>query len=383
MHTTEVRVSGCAAVSVAHCGSELCGSIRLSGDARATSALASTPINHERHDIQMTKGCVLIISEKMGVCRLAGAKLAGDGYAVEFAQDAPQALAKIRDDKYDAVVLDFVIPGSDGLQVLSEIRRTKEDVPVIALTAGDTDEHTAEARLYGASVCVSRPFDVDSLVFLIEDAIESPAPGLCERLPDSTRLFPKGQEMSLKLVRERNAAVHFVTVQDKGDRSISLSQPVDSDGRYLQIPPQTPVRIGIAGADAYYTFTAQVLQTYPDQQLLAVEKPSVIYRIQRRQHQRFAMTIPLTYSIYSDDHASDPDVLEGETVDISLEGLSFIAKQSVPAGETVTAQLRPDPHVGRIDVTGYVLHCEPGKEGFAVRCRFTKIDEALADMLGM
>jgi CheY-like chemotaxis protein len=341
----------------------------------------------ERHDDQMTKGSVLIISEKMSVCRLAGAKLAGNGYAVEFAQDGHQALAKIQNDRYDAVVLDFVMSGDEGLAILGQIKRASDDLPVIALTCGDTDEHLAEARLHGAAICVNRPFDVDSLVFLVEDTIESATPGLCERLPDSTRLFPKGQELALELIRDRKAGAHFVTVQGKNDQSLHVSQPIDAHGRGVHIPVRTPVRIGLAGSDAYYTFTTHVLEPPSDQHVLALEKPSVIYRIQRRQHQRFNVTIPLTYSIYSDESASEPEILRGETVDISLGGISFIAGDSVPPGELVTAQLSPDPHVGNIDVAGYVLRCEPchrqDQEGFILRCKFTKIDAALAELLGM
>ncbi|MEC9396487.1 MAG: response regulator, partial [Myxococcota bacterium] len=66
--------------------------------------------------------------------------LSGHGYSLSHAPDGPRGLAALEDDSFDAILLDVMMPGMDGFEVLRRVRE-KGDVPVLMLTArgDDTD----------------------------------------------------------------------------------------------------------------------------------------------------------------------------------------------------------------------------------------------------
>jgi sigma-B regulation protein RsbU (phosphoserine phosphatase) len=83
------------------------------------------------------------------------------GYAVTAAADGPEALRCIADRAFDVVLLDVVMPGMGGLEVLEQIRltRTPADLPVIMATANDQSEDIVKAFERGANDYVTKPLD--------------------------------------------------------------------------------------------------------------------------------------------------------------------------------------------------------------------------------
>ena len=61
-----------------------------------------------------------------------------DGYAVRTASTAAEGLALLADEEFDAVLLDLMLPDRSGLEVLDEIRRSDEELPVVMITAFGT-----------------------------------------------------------------------------------------------------------------------------------------------------------------------------------------------------------------------------------------------------
>ena len=86
------------------------------------------------------------------------------GFEVENAQDGAAALAFMKAEVFDAVVLDLGIPGIDGLQVLQRLRGRGDAIPVLVLTAkGSVGERVAGLNA-GADDYMAKPFDLDELV---------------------------------------------------------------------------------------------------------------------------------------------------------------------------------------------------------------------------
>ena len=87
------------------------------------------------------------------LCRL----LTTEGYAVEEASDGPTALRKVSAQEPDLLLLDVMMPGQDGLDVLAGLRRTSE-VPVILLTAKGEEADRVLGFRFGADDYVVKPF---------------------------------------------------------------------------------------------------------------------------------------------------------------------------------------------------------------------------------
>ncbi|MDD5542654.1 MAG: SpoIIE family protein phosphatase [Acidobacteriia bacterium] len=83
------------------------------------------------------------------------------GFKVSLAEDGHQAMELIRDGSFDLVLLDVMMPGVDGLQVLQQVResRSVKDLPIIMATAKDRSEDVVRALELGANDYVTKPID--------------------------------------------------------------------------------------------------------------------------------------------------------------------------------------------------------------------------------
>jgi DNA-binding response OmpR family regulator len=85
-------------------------------------------------------------------------------YAVDDAPDGDRALFLAAVNEYDAIILDVVLPGRDGIQVCREIRRKGSHAPILMLTARDTVEDKITGLDAGADDYLTKPFDFGELL---------------------------------------------------------------------------------------------------------------------------------------------------------------------------------------------------------------------------
>ena len=112
-------------------------------------------------------GRILVVDDDKNICELVRLYLKKDGYDVLVANDGHTALKAFRENKLSAIVLDIMLPGIDGIDVLKEIRRTS-NLPVIMLTArGETLDKVLGLEL-GADDYVVKPFEPNELVARIK-----------------------------------------------------------------------------------------------------------------------------------------------------------------------------------------------------------------------
>ena len=88
----------------------------------------------------------------------------------EVALDGNEALAKLGEKMPDVMVLDFHLPGIDGLTVLEQVKKTYPAIQVIMLTAHGTSEVEKKARDLGAFDYLQKPVGIDKLTKTIEKA---------------------------------------------------------------------------------------------------------------------------------------------------------------------------------------------------------------------
>ncbi|HSF82190.1 MAG TPA: response regulator transcription factor [Anaerolineales bacterium] len=113
---------------------------------------------------------ILVVDDEPGILSLVSAYLKPEGYEVYTASDGPSGLKAARAYKPDLVVLDIMLPGMDGLELLANLRR-ESDVYVIMLTAKTEETDKIVGLSVGADDYVPKPFSPRELVARIKAAL--------------------------------------------------------------------------------------------------------------------------------------------------------------------------------------------------------------------
>jgi two-component system response regulator PilR (NtrC family) len=117
-------------------------------------------------------GSILIIDDEDIICEALEALLVGDGYRVSTAGTAAQGLERLAQGQYDAVLLDLMLPDRLGIEVLDDIRRMDDELPVVMITAYGTIESAVAATKQGAFYYFTKPFKNDEVLAVIRNAFE-------------------------------------------------------------------------------------------------------------------------------------------------------------------------------------------------------------------
>ena len=113
---------------------------------------------------------ILIVDDEPSIIKLVSAYLKPEGYEVFTATDGPSGLKMAKVYKPDLVVLDLMLPGMDGLEILTRLRR-ESDVYVILLTARAEETDKIVGLSVGADDYVTKPFSPRELVARIKAAL--------------------------------------------------------------------------------------------------------------------------------------------------------------------------------------------------------------------
>jgi two-component system alkaline phosphatase synthesis response regulator PhoP len=119
---------------------------------------------------------ILVIDDEPSIVNLVTAYLKPEGYEVYTAADGNTGLKAARAYKPDLIVLDLMLPGKDGFEVLSQLRR-ESDVYVILLTAKTEETDKIVGLSVGADDYVTKPFSPRELVARIRAALRRLQPG--------------------------------------------------------------------------------------------------------------------------------------------------------------------------------------------------------------
>lgn len=106
---------------------------------------------------------ILVIEDDEAIVRLLKRGLTYDGYTVDEALDGESGLALALQNHPDLVILDWMLPGMDGLEVCKQIRQAG-NIPVLMLTAKDTVQDRIQGLDAGADDYMIKPFDLDELL---------------------------------------------------------------------------------------------------------------------------------------------------------------------------------------------------------------------------
>ncbi len=107
---------------------------------------------------------ILVIDDDPSIRSLFKRGLGYEGFTVDLAESGEAGLSSVRDNVPDLIILDVMMPGIDGFEVLRRLRAAGDTVPVIMLTAKDADESQIEGLDAGADDYVLKPVTFDVLL---------------------------------------------------------------------------------------------------------------------------------------------------------------------------------------------------------------------------
>ncbi len=115
---------------------------------------------------------LLIVDDEPSIRKVLQGHLQRAGHEVDTAVDGGQAIARLGERLYHAVVTDLKMPGIGGLELLHWVRQTYPGLPVVVITAHGTVDTAVEALKLGAHDYITKPFDRDELLLILEKALK-------------------------------------------------------------------------------------------------------------------------------------------------------------------------------------------------------------------
>mgnify|MGYP000707680516 CR=1 FL=1 len=113
---------------------------------------------------------VLLVDDEAEFLTIMAERMEARGMIVTTAQSADTALAAIKNESFDAIVMDFQMPGIDGMEALKEIKAKNPELQIILLTGYASVEKTVEAMKIGATDFLEKPADMAALEEKIKKA---------------------------------------------------------------------------------------------------------------------------------------------------------------------------------------------------------------------
>jgi len=164
------------------------------------------------------KKSVLIVDDEASV-REALRQILKPDYEVHMAADGDEALQCVRRERIDVVTLDLKMPKMSGIEVLREIKKIREDVEVIIITAYGDPDNAGEALYYGAGDFIAKPFNVSDITAKVNQSFERQYHGVKIKnlIRHINALLPRGE----KGKEERLLALskNLCEILEKGDSS--------------------------------------------------------------------------------------------------------------------------------------------------------------------
>ena len=114
---------------------------------------------------------VLFVEDEAKIANFVRAGLKEQGFVVDYCDNGDDGYLRALDNEYDAIVLDIMMPGKDGLSILKLLRRQGRNAPVILLTARNELDDRLQGLNLGADDYIAKPFFVEELAARIHAVV--------------------------------------------------------------------------------------------------------------------------------------------------------------------------------------------------------------------
>ena len=192
---------------------------------------------------------ILVIDDEVGMregCRRA---LTPQGFQVDVAEHGVEGLRKLRESHYDLVLLDAMMPGMSGLELLERIQESDPSIICIMITGYATVDLAAQAMKQGAHDFLPKPFTADELLTVVHRGLEE---RLRQRMQQKQR---ESEEEALQLKRTRQEIAKLEAIESRFMLIIvhELRNPAGVIKNYLQL-----MRAGYVDDDEWDEYLAKV-----------------------------------------------------------------------------------------------------------------------------
>jgi len=168
---------------------------------------------------------ILVVEDDRKVASFLEKGLREEGYAVDVAYDGVDGAAKAHVYDYDLLLLDVMLPGKSGIEIVREVRSRERTVPVLLLTARDAEEDVVMGLDAGGDDYLTKPFGFDELLARIRALLRRGGAGRPDRLVYH----------DLELDRVRHEATHAGRRLDLTPKEFQLLE-------YFMLRPEEVVR---------------------------------------------------------------------------------------------------------------------------------------------
>ncbi|MBD2501362.1 response regulator transcription factor [Anabaena azotica] len=114
---------------------------------------------------------VLFVEDEAKIANFVRAGLKELGFVVDYCDNGDEGYLRALDHEYDAIILDIMVPGKDGLSILKQLRREGRNAPVILLTARNELDDRLQGLNLGADDYIAKPFFVEELAARIHAVV--------------------------------------------------------------------------------------------------------------------------------------------------------------------------------------------------------------------
>lgn len=173
---------------------------------------------------------ILVVDDDEDICEYVELLLSQNGYAVDTLTDSTRAIDKIKANEYHVVVLDLMMPGVSGMELLEEIRAYDTDLAVIIFTGNPSVDTAVQSMRFQVSDYIKKPFDVDEFTSTLEGILRDrgllvdPEEKLLETIGENIRRERKHRKLTLKQMSRRTGlSVSLLSQIERAESSASVS----------------------------------------------------------------------------------------------------------------------------------------------------------------
>lgn len=169
---------------------------------------------------------ILLVEDESLLANLIARGLASEGWAVEHVESAEVASVRLREERFDVLLLDRMLPGMSGVELCELLRAEQNFIPILMLTALSEVGDRVDGLGAGADDYLSKPFDFDelfarvsalgrrSLQYVQRDVVEALTLGNLDFNPESLQVFQDKLPIDLT-AKERELLVFFMRYPNK------------------------------------------------------------------------------------------------------------------------------------------------------------------------